>query len=115
MTLLQDWEQGEASDCSSLECLTLAGGLSECQTRCMDNPDCTVINFCPYGADCPLLNRCCLRKCTGDKYMLSTRAKGWAIYVKGMSSSIFYSSTFNIILSRVIFQRNISSHFLFKN
>ena len=89
MTLLQAWEEGEASDCSSLGCWTLTGGLSECQNKCMDNPDCSLINFCPEGANCTRLNRCCLRKCNGDDYKLTDEWKGWAIYIKGMYTLFF--------------------------
>ena len=89
MALVQDWSQGEASQCPNLGCTTVTGGLLDCQKRCLDNPDCTLINFCPAGADCTSgVNRCCLRGCTDDDYKLTNRWKGWDIYVKGTSSFV---------------------------
>ena len=84
MSLLQDWTNGEASDCSNLGCSTV-GSLIECRDNCLNDPDCTLFNFCPDGGDCTSgMNRCCLRKCTGDDYKLTTEWKGWDIYIKGM-------------------------------
>ena len=85
MTLVQDWSQGKAAICQNLGCSTVTGGLSECQYNCMDNFECNLINFCPSGADCTIVNRCCLRKCSGDDYELTNRWKGWDIYVTGMA------------------------------
>ena len=85
MTLIQSWTQGKASQCQNLECTTVTGGLLECQKHCLDNPDCTLINFCSAGADCTSeLNRCCHRNCTNNDYQLTNQWKGWDIYVKGM-------------------------------
>ena len=87
MALVQDWSQGQSSDCPTLGCTTVSGGLLECQKSCQDNFDCNLINFCTDGADCTSgLNRCCLRKCKDDDYKLTNHWKGWDIYVKGMYS-----------------------------
>ena len=86
MVMVQDWSQGQASQCRNLECTTVTDGLLECQKRCLDNLECNLINFCPAGADCTSgINRCCLRECTEDDYELTNRWKGWDIYVKGRS------------------------------
>ena len=98
MTLIQGWTEGKASQCQNLECTTVTGGIGECKKRCLDNPDCTLINFCPAGADCTSgLNRCCLRKCNNDDYQLTNQWKGWDIYVKSKSSIHFkYLKVFNV-------------------
>ena len=85
MTLVHGWIEGQASNCPSLGCSTVVGGLSECQNDCRNKPDCNVVNFCPAGADCTSgLNRCCLRNCNNGDYQLTNQWKGWDIYVKGM-------------------------------
>ena len=87
MTLIQGWTEGKASQCQNLECTTVTGGIGECKKRCLDNPDCTLINFCPAGADCTSgSNRCCLRRCSEfGGYKLTNQWKGWDVYVKGTS------------------------------
>ena len=74
MTLVHGWIEGQASNCPSLGCSTVVGGLSECQNDCRNKPDCNVVNFCPAGADCTSgLNRCCLRNCNNGDYQLTNR------------------------------------------
>ena len=92
MELIQAWTQGKASQCQNLECTTVTGGIEECQKRCLDNPDCYLINFCPAGADCTGgLNRCCLRRCTKcGGYELTNQWKGWDIYIKSTSSFVSF-------------------------
>ena len=91
MTLIQGWTEGKASQCQNLECTTVTGGIAECQKRCLDNPDCYLINFCPAGADCTGgLNRCCLRRCTECGYELTNQWKGWDIYIKSTSSFVSF-------------------------
>ena len=83
MSLKQDWTNGKASDCSNLGCF-YAGGPSECLDHCVDDPDCNLVNFCPDGASCANVNRCCPRKCDGGVTKLVDTWKGWNIYIKGM-------------------------------
>ena len=88
MTLLQDWTNGEAAgdtgDCSNLGC-SFVGDSNECLKNCLDDPDCSLVNFCPLGATCTSgENRCCLRNCLGDNYELTSEWNGWDIYIKSM-------------------------------
>ena len=80
---IQSWTKGEASNCESLGCFYSKNGLQECQTACLKNDECNLLNFCPAGADCTSgLNRCCPRHCTdGDHKMVKTW-KGWDVFEK---------------------------------
>ena len=100
MALVHGWNQGQASNCQSLGCSTVSGGLFVCQNKCLNNPYCNVINFCPAGADCKSgLNRCCLRRCDNGDFKLTNKWKGWDIYVKGMASTLFRYCNHSILFT----------------
>jgi len=78
--------EGVASNCDNIQCSTEEGGLPACEQLCLDNPECTLFNFCPAGGDCMTtwrshaVNRCCLRKCQDDDYQLTDTWHGWDVY-----------------------------------
>jgi len=79
---------GKASDCQSLGCTTESRGLSACFDLCDRTHGCNVFNFVPKGATGTSgLNRCCRRKCSSAADLkLTSRWKGWDVYVKDTST-----------------------------
>jgi len=77
------WTEGKASDCDFVRCRTVNGGVEECKELCLASDECNVFNFCPRGADCDAVNRCCTRHCSNIEWpQLTSRWKGWNVYVK---------------------------------
>ena len=92
MEKIQNWTEGEASDCKALKCFYAKNGLTECENHCMENDECNLINFCPSGASCRsnyvANNRCCSRHCTNGEHKMVTRWKGWDVYEKVAGISV---------------------------
>lgn len=80
---VHEWTEGKSSKCSALAnfCDIVSGGERMCLDRCLANAQCNTVNFCPQGADCTGgVNMCCLKKCQGNDYQLTTEFKGWNIW-----------------------------------
>jgi len=75
-----------ASNCPNLGCKHTSN-VEQCAAYCNENVACDVMNYCAEGSDCTSgTGRCCIRHCNGvsdaDDLKLTSRWKGWDIWVK---------------------------------